>query len=91
MYCNLRKPAHLRVWIGALLALTPPGVAQVRAETPESLTVEHVTLIDGSGRAPQPEMTVVIDGGRFQKVIPSALAKVVPGHRIDGRGMVARR
>lgn len=49
------------------------------------LTIEHVTLIDGTGAPPQPDMTVVIEDGRFTRVAPAAVATPV-GRRIDGRG-----
>jgi len=68
---------------GAVLVAFTAGVFQAQAE---ALIVEHVTLIDGTGRAPQTDMTVVIDKQRFQSVGPSALAVQAGGRRIDGRG-----
>jgi imidazolonepropionase-like amidohydrolase len=52
----------------------------------ETLTIEHVTLIDGTGRPAQADMTVVIDDHRFQSVTPSAMHQATPGRTIDGRG-----
>ena len=64
----------------ALSALGP------RAALAEAWAIEHVTLIDGTGHAPQKDMTVGIDGERIVSVGPSALAGDVKGKRIDGRG-----
>ena len=64
----------------AALALTPfPASA-------ERWTFQHVTLIDGTGAPPRQDMTVVVDGGRFVEVIPSARAVSPSGRVIDGRG-----
>ncbi len=52
----------------------------------EAWAIEHVTLIDGTGHAPQADMTVIVDGDRIVGVTPSALAKAPKGHVIDGRG-----
>jgi N-acyl-D-aspartate/D-glutamate deacylase len=67
-------------WASVLVAL---AAFQAQAEP---LIVEHVTLIDGTGRAPQTDMTVVIDRERFQSVGPSALNAQTAGQRVDGRG-----
>lgn len=64
----------------ALSALGP------RAALAEAWAIEHVTLIDGTGHAPQKDMTVGIDGERIVSVAPSVLARDVKGKRIDGRG-----
>lgn len=50
------------------------------------LTIEHVTLIDGTGGPARTDMTVVMSDGRFQQVTPSAMAAPGSGRRIDGRG-----
>jgi imidazolonepropionase-like amidohydrolase len=63
----------------AILAMTAPAHADTYA-------IEHVTLIDGAGHAPQRDMTVTVDGERIVGVTPSALAKDMKGARIDGRG-----
>lgn len=52
----------------------------------EAWAIEHVTLIDGTGRAPQADMTVTVDGDRIAGVTPSALTKAPRGRPIDGRG-----
>jgi imidazolonepropionase-like amidohydrolase len=48
--------------------------------------IEHVTVIDGTGHAPRPDMTVTISGDRISAVTPSALAHNPKGKRIDGKG-----
>jgi imidazolonepropionase-like amidohydrolase len=50
----------------------------------ESWSIEHVTLIDGI-HAPQPDMTVAIDGERIAGIGPSAAAHA-KGKHIDGSG-----
>jgi imidazolonepropionase-like amidohydrolase len=52
----------------------------------ERWTFQHVTLIDGTGAPPRPDMTVVVDEGRFVEVIPTARAAPPRGRVIDGRG-----
>jgi hypothetical protein len=66
-----------------LAALVLGGSGQALAG---SYTFEHVTLIDGTGRAPKPDMTVVVEGNRFVKILPSAVAGAPTGEVIDGRG-----
>src|SRR5271154_1342964 len=51
----------------------------------ENLVIEHVTLIDGT-HAPQPDMTVAVEGERITTVTPSAIAHGLKGRRIDGKG-----
>jgi imidazolonepropionase-like amidohydrolase len=68
--------------IAALLAATA-----ARADT---WFVEHVTLIDGI-HAPQPDMTVVIDGERISAVGPSLTAPGLKGRLNGARRIDARR
>lgn len=71
----------------ALLAACTLAVATApRAALAGSWAIEHVTLIDGTGHAPQPDMTVTVDGDRIVAVTPSALARSPKGRPIDGRG-----
>jgi N-acyl-D-aspartate/D-glutamate deacylase len=44
--------------------------------------IEHVTLIDGR-HAPQPDMTVAVEGDRIATVTPSAMAHGLKGRNID--------
>ncbi|THD61010.1 amidohydrolase family protein [Phenylobacterium sp.] len=59
------------------------GANGARAET---WAIEHVTLIDGLGHAPQSDMTVTVEGDKITAVGPSVLMKAPKGHVIDGRG-----
>ena len=47
----------------ALLAACAMALALPRAASAEAWVIEHVTLIDGTGHAPQADMTVIVDGG----------------------------
>ena len=52
-----------------------------------SLVVRNVTVIDGTGAAPKPEMTVVIDGAQIAAISPAGMTAVPRGARvIDGSG-----
>jgi len=72
------KGALRATCIGAVLALASPAAAQ---EAPIAIT--GVTLIDGTGRAPRANVTVVIDKGRIAR-IGGAVPK--DATRIDGTG-----
>lgn len=61
-------------------------LCSIDAASAEPIIIDHVTLIDGTGRPPRADMAVVMDGGRFTLVGPSILAQGVSGRRIDGRG-----
>ena len=64
----------------ALLCLIPA------AADAASYAIEHVTLIDGTGRAAQKDMTITVEGDRISAVTPSALARNPAGKKIDGKG-----
>ena len=49
-------------------------------------TIEHVTVIDGTGAPAKADMTVVVDGARITTVTPSVAAGTPKGEVIDGRG-----
>lgn len=69
--------------IAAAAALT--GLLTGTAHANE-FVIEHVTLIDGLGHKPQPDMTVAVEGNRISAVTPSALAHGLKGKRIDAKG-----
>jgi imidazolonepropionase-like amidohydrolase len=51
------------------------------------LAIIHVTLIDATGHAPQPNQTILIEGGRITGVGPSSSLRVPKAARtIDGSG-----
>jgi len=68
---------------GALLAaaVLAPGTAPA-----DTIVIDNVTLIDGTGQPAQAGMSVAIDGGRFVTVTPTAVAGDLKGRRIDATG-----
>ena len=57
------------------------------ASSSEALVFQHVTVIEGTGRAPQPDQTVVIVGSRIAAIGPAGLTKFDKSARIiDARG-----
>jgi len=52
----------------------------------DSVLIEDVTLIDGTGRPPQPNMWILIEGGRFVQVSNTPLRAGRQITRVDGRG-----
>ncbi|HKU16657.1 MAG TPA: amidohydrolase family protein [Steroidobacteraceae bacterium] len=67
--------------LAAAAALLMPALAGA-----ERLIIDHVTVIEGTGRAPQRDMSVIIDGAQIAAVTPSQLAGNEAGRRIDARG-----
>ena len=65
----------------AVFSLTAAASAQAG-----SYTITHVTLIDGTGAAPKPDVTVQVEGERITLVTPSVAAGAPKGVVIDGRG-----
>jgi hypothetical protein len=43
---------------------------------PQSLLIQHVTVIDATGRAPQPNTNVIVQGDRITSVSPRKKAHV---------------
>jgi imidazolonepropionase-like amidohydrolase len=67
------------------LVLASPSVLFASQDVP--LVLEHVTVIDGAGRAPQPDRTVVIAGNRIAAIGPAGRTKFDKSARvIDARG-----
>src|SRR6185437_9935174 len=58
----------------------------VMAARAQSVVIEHVTLIDGLGHAPQPDMTVAVDGNKITAITPSSLAHNLKGKSINAKG-----
>jgi len=66
----------------ALFVATAPQMAQAA-----TTAFEHVTLIDGTGAAPQSDVTVVVDGERITKISPAGQTSLPHRtKRIDGTG-----
>lgn len=83
-----RAAAAIRVAALAALVGAAPTASAVPAAggEPQVLAIDNVTLIDGTGGALRPGMTVVIKDGRYVDVQPSSLADKSSGRRIDGSG-----
>jgi imidazolonepropionase-like amidohydrolase len=69
----------------SLLAIAA-ALLPLLASAAERLIIDHVTVIEGTGRAPQADMAVVIEGAQIVAVTPSQLAGSESGKRIDARG-----
>jgi imidazolonepropionase-like amidohydrolase len=70
----------------ALTILLLPLNAQPATDSSELLIV-HVTVIDGSGAPPRPDMTVQLQDGRIQSLTASGEHEIPASPRvIDGRG-----
>ncbi len=71
------------LWVACLaIAAACPG-----AVLAESLLIENVTLIDGTGRAPMENAHVLVEGERFAAVSPAPLSAPEDATRINAEGM----
>jgi imidazolonepropionase-like amidohydrolase len=70
----------------SLLAAIAVLLMSAQASAAERVIIDHVTVIEGTGRAPQSDMAVIIDGAQIVAVTPSQLAGNESGRRIDARG-----
>jgi len=52
----------------------------------QTFLIEHVTLIDGTGRAAKPDACVLVSSGKFDKVGACPITAPQGAQRIDGRG-----
>lgn len=69
-------------FLGALSTLLLIGPAPARAD----LSIEHVTLIDGTGRAAVADASVLVEGERIVRVVRGNPDVPAGTTRIDGRG-----
>ena len=76
---NFRRLA----WIGLAIALVAPIFA---ADRSNAVVIEHVTLIDGTGRPPRTDATVVIENGVFTRIADSGVRRPSGAAVVDGRG-----
>jgi imidazolonepropionase-like amidohydrolase len=62
-------------------------LASCRRTQPSSIAITHVTVIDGTGAAPKPDFTVVVESSRISATGPSA-SQTIPADAkiIDGSG-----
>lgn len=71
----------------ALLATLLAVLGFSAAESSQSLAITHVTVIDATGRPPQLDQTVLIDGGRITAIDAAAKIKIPKNARvIDASG-----
>jgi len=71
----------LRLALGiGLLAMAPFAAAQ------SAILIEHVTLIDGTGRTPKPDFCVLVAGDKIDKVAACPMTAPVGARRVEGRG-----
>jgi len=70
---------------GFILACAIAQIMSVAPARADNWVIEHVTLIDGTHPL-QPDMTIAVEGERITAVTPSAIAHVLKGRRIDGKG-----
>jgi imidazolonepropionase-like amidohydrolase len=74
-------------WCLAFLFPLFVGLDVLSASDPASLVFTHVTIIDATGAAAKPNMTVLIHGGRIGEISDSATAHIPKDARvIDGAG-----
>ena len=73
------------VALAACLALFLCVTVQSR-QSPTTLVIRGVTLIDGTGRPPLADATVVIDGSRIVQVVTGTVASPAGAQVVDGRG-----
>lgn len=79
----MRSRSILLLLLAAFLAVPAFFLAEASSE----LAIAHVTVIDGTGRAPQPDQIVLIARGRIVRVGPSTKIKVPKTVRtIDASG-----
>jgi imidazolonepropionase-like amidohydrolase len=76
----------------AFAAAATAGAQRGRGSAPPdvSVLIRDVTVIDGTGRGPQPHMALRIEHGRIASVLPDADARAARADSvIDGRGLYA--
>jgi imidazolonepropionase-like amidohydrolase len=79
----IRRVLHALVSFVSLVS----ALLQVPGPPPERLILEHVTVIDGTGRPPVPGQSIVIEGDRIVRVASAgAVGPGERGRRIDLRG-----
>src|SRR5437899_724687 len=78
-------------WVGKITLLLVLGLAITialnAADEPQVLTITHAAVIDPATGSLRTDQTVVIAGGRIQRVVPSTIYQPEKGARIvDARG-----
>jgi adenine deaminase len=81
LLCNRWAPIVASAFLVSIANGEPIPVAQ-----DQQLVIVGVTVIDGTGRPQQPDMTVRVGGGRVQSVTPGHTGISRKIREIDGRG-----
>src|SRR6185295_14127404 len=82
---RLRAASCLGVFVALVLASVPAGAQS--NQLVDSLAVMHVTVIDGTGAPPRPDMTVLIVGYQIVDIGKSGAVSIPRQARtIDARG-----
>jgi imidazolonepropionase-like amidohydrolase len=69
-----------------LLAVLAPFAAAQAARDAKTLAITHVTVIDVTGAAAEPDMTVTVHGGRIAEIKRSSRKIPKQAQVVDGRG-----
>jgi imidazolonepropionase-like amidohydrolase len=88
MKWNTSRGGRVRILLRTLLALVMVSFAAA-CSCPHNpaLAITHVTVIDATGSAAQPDMTVTIANQRIQSIGPSATTNIPRGvQELDGTG-----
>jgi imidazolonepropionase-like amidohydrolase len=80
-----RVTAALLLSFVALLGLTITSKTTT-AQGERAIAIQHVTLIDGTGRTPIPDATVIVQGDRIVRVSREQISAPAGAQVIDGRG-----
>ena len=73
----------LPIVIGAQSVSSFPPAVQAVISVPETRVVlQHVRVVDGTGKAPLEDQTIVIDGGKIVAVGPAATTAAPAGARV---------
>jgi imidazolonepropionase-like amidohydrolase len=72
--------------ISRVQVLLIAGVLVVAPAFSQTLVIENVTLIDGTGAGPRTDATVVVEGGIISAVRDGGVSVPGDGRRIDGSG-----
>ncbi len=78
-----RSPQFIAILFCVILDCSiPPAAAQQAA----AVAIEHVTVIDGTGRPAIPDATVLVQGDRIARVARGEISLPPGTQRVDGRG-----
>jgi hypothetical protein len=78
--------------IGLLICGPQAAQSQLNQKLPYSLLLEHVTVIDSTGSAPRPNMSVLIEGDKIKSIFSSGQSKPADGSLIvdaSGKFLIA--